>query len=82
MKFLQISFKFSILIAEDLVLKCMYILYAAEYVPQKNIRKIGILLFSNNLLSILLHACYKGISKIQKSFLQCLFIRGTPSDNH
>jgi len=82
MKFLQISFKFSNLIAEDLMLKCIHILYAAEYVPQKNLRKIGILLFSNSLLSILLHACYKDISKIQKSFLQCLFIRGTPSDNH
>lgn len=82
MKFLQISFKFSILIAEDLIIKCTHIPYAAEYVPQKNLRKIGILLFSNSLLSILLHACYKDISKIQKSFLQCLFIRGTPSDNH
>ena len=39
MKFLQISFKFSILIAEDLVLKCIHILYAAEYVPQKKFKK-------------------------------------------
>jgi len=37
----------------------MHITLAAEYVPQKNLSKIGILLFSNVLLSILLHACYK-----------------------
>lgn len=82
MKFPQISFKFSILIAEDLMIKFIPVLYAAEYVPQKNLRKIGILLFSNSLLSILLHACYKTFQKIQQIFLQCLFIRGTPSDNH
>ena len=39
---------------------------AAECVPQKNISKIGIFLFSNSLLSILLHACYNFISKLKK----------------
>ena len=48
------------------MLEHTYILYAAEYVPQKKISKIGIFLFSNSLLSILLHACYKFISKLSK----------------
>ena len=39
---------------------------AAEYVPQKKLSKIGIFLFSNSLLSILQHACYKIISKLSK----------------
>ena len=50
----------------------IYSLTAAEYVPQINLTKIGIFLFSNSLLSILLHACYKLVLKLNKFFLVSL----------
>ena len=59
------------------MLECTYNLYAAECVPQKKLSKIGILLFSNSLLSILLHACYKFIFKLSK-FSQVSLSSGHP----
>ena len=58
------------------MLECTYSLYSAECVPQKKLSKIGILLFSNSLLSILLHACYKLISESNK------FSTGSLSSGH
>ena len=48
------------------MLEYTYSHYVAEYVPHKKISKIGIFLFSNSLLSILLHTCYKFITKLSK----------------
>ena len=46
--------------------------------PQQNIRKIRILLFSNSLLFILLHACYDDVFNSIKVSL----LIGAPLDNH